>query len=214
MPRKTQPRSGYPSDSMINVPTGSITHESPSDIPSAKTLRSWLSLAGLSMKESLQRGNGFLLNAKEPEAKDKVSLSYNQKAFHSYNDKTPPYYIGFSQWFYDGAWMGNEPGWIKISFSKTYIPEDALIIIRLSGYGHMFGNGSFDILFEGKIISVPHTAGYNKFQAVTIPLVINKSHPNRRRTQPLGDILISARNLGSWKFYDARYDSLQRIISK
>jgi hypothetical protein len=78
----------------------------------------------------------------------------------------------------------------------------------------MFGNGSFDAEFKNKIISVRHTAGYNNYRALTIPLVINKSHQNRKRTQPSGPSTSTARGLGSWTFYDVKYDSLQLIILK
>ncbi len=215
MPRNTQPGGkAYPDDSMIYSGPLIIEKENPAAYPTVKTLKTWLSFAGLALKTTLQRGYGFLVNAKEPVIKDKVTLTYNKKSFGFYNDQYTPYYINFSQWFYDGAWRDNEPGWVKISFNKNYMPEDALVIIRLSGYGHMFGGGYFEVEFEGKKIIVPHTAGYNNFQAVTIPLTINKTHLNSKRIKPLGDITIKAPQLGSWRFYDARYDSFLKVFAK
>ncbi len=167
-----------------------------------------LKAMGFVIGEKIVNRLGFYLNAQEQKVAGKVAIDFNRKGFHHVNTYSKPYSIGFNQWFYDGAWTGNEPGWVKISFDKNYKPEDAIISIRVGGYGHIFGGGNFDVRFEKQVISVPHTAGYNNYQAHTIQILINKLNPRLKRTSPLGDILIEARGLGSWKFFDATYNPL------
>jgi hypothetical protein len=204
-------KSSYAEDSIINL-SAEIKTEQHLKYPEPSEINGLVKTIGLAVKKFNIAGDGFLLNAKETEVKDKVKLTYNQNAFHYRNSYRKPYYIDFQQWFFDGAWTGNQRGWVKISFDKNYKPENILLQIRLGGYAQMWGGGNFEIQFEGKTIALPFTAKSNEYQAINATVLINKSKMNSKRISPLGDILIHAPHLGSWKFFEAKYSTL--LISK
>lgn len=212
MPRKTQPGSkAYPDDSMIYSGPPIKEKETPADYPSVINLKKWAELADLTYIAGFSGADSFLLNAKETSVKNKVILTSLNSG--TYNDKTIPYYIPFWKGYFMEN-MNNKTKWVKISFDKNYIPVGAQIIIRLGGYAGLYGGATFDVEFEGRKFTVPHTAGFSQYQAVVIPVTINGGGPNTNRTKPLGDIKISADLLASWYFFDAHYDSRVKLLKK